>query len=37
MRPIIHDSGMTLKTEKCQFGVTDEVKLLGHLVSVNGI
>ena len=32
----IRDSGMTLKKEKCQFGMT-EVKFLGHLVSVQGI
>ena len=32
----IRKSGMTLKKEKCEFGVT-EVKFLGHLVSVQGI
>ena len=32
----IRNSGMTLKKEKCQFGMT-EVKFLGHLVSVQGI
>lgn len=32
----IQDAGMTLKREKCEFGVP-EVKFLGHVVSMEGI